>query len=803
RRGLRLARHYRNNLPHALRELALAEMMLAHDGRARRLIDKSLAVAQRQGATYEHTLSLAARGRMGTAAGWEEASADAVAAHTANAETVPVPTPGWIEPDAPQATLSLVDRFAGLLESARTIAAAASLPALHDAVRDAASRLLRGESFCFLEVNDAGEVTGIVGSPCPEPDYSRTLVRQAVALARPVTDRMGGSARESLELAGIRSALAAPVKVEGRIVQCLYLTNRYVEGLFGPDEEQLASFIATLTGAALEHLAGTEARFRSLVEHASDVITVVDGSGVIEYQSPSLARIFAYPGHGLLHTPVTAWIHPDDAEGIGARLTQLVDGQTVSSMETRLRHADGSWRPAEITFTNQLSDPVVRGIVLNIRDLTELRWQETHDALTGLPNRVLFTERLAEILDGVRADGSATGPAVIYADLDDFKAVNDLLGHRAGDAVLAAVGKRLRSSVGAGDTVARFGGDEFAVLLAHAAPGEPEALAGRLIAQIGTPLIFANHEVRVEASAGIARATPGQSVSDLLARADLAMYEAKHRDRGHYRVFEQQMRSAAVERSTLKAELAGALERDEFVLHYQPIVELTTGSLVGLEALLRWRHPRRGLLVPANFLAVAEDSNQMFELGAWVLRESCVQAQGLPPNWAAPGKGHISVNVSGRQVEDPRFADAVQEALRESGLDPWRLVLEITETAMMRNIEAITGRLAELKKLGVRLAVDDFGTGYSSLRYLHELPIDVIKIDKAFVAALGDNSEMELLADTIISLGHSLGLTTIAEGVETAAQAERLRGANCELAQGYYYSYPVDVPGLMMLLLAA
>ncbi|HLI56726.1 MAG TPA: EAL domain-containing protein, partial [Actinomycetota bacterium] len=747
------------------------------------------------------TLSLAARGRMGAAAGWEEAAADAAAAHAAQAEALAAATPGWVEPDAPQATLSLVDRFSGLLESARTIAAAASLPALHDAVREAASRLLRGESFCFLEVSDAGEVTGIVGSPTPEPDYSRSLVRQAVALGRPVTDRMGGSARESLELAGIRSALAAPIKVEGRIVQCLYLTNRYVEGLFGPDEEQLASFIATLTGAALEHLAGTEARFRSLVEHASDVITVVDGSGTIEYQSPSLARIFAYPGRGLLHTPVAAWIHPDDAEGIGARLAQLVEGQTVGSMETRLRHADGSWRPAEITFTNQLSDPVVRGIVLNIRDLTELRWQETHDALTGLPNRLLFTERLAEVLDAPRGDGDP--PAVIYADLDDFKAVNDLLGHRAGDAVLAAVGKRLRTAVGAGDTVARFGGDEFAVLLAHPASGEPEALAGRLIAQIGSPLMFANHEVRVEASAGIARATPGQSVSDLLARADLAMYEAKHRDRGHYRVFEQQMRSAAVERSTLKAELAGALERDEFVLHYQPIVGLDTGSLVGLEALLRWRHPRRGLLVPANFLAIAEDSNQMFELGTWVLRESCAQAQGLPSNWAAPGKGLISVNVSGRQVEDPRFVDSVRAALKDSGLDPWRLVLEITETAMMRNIEAITGRLTELKDIGVRLAVDDFGTGYSSLRYLHELPIDVIKIDKAFVAALGDNSEMELLADTIINLGHSLGLTTIAEGVETPAQAERLRNSGCELAQGYYYSYPVDVPGLMMLLLAA
>jgi diguanylate cyclase (GGDEF)-like protein/PAS domain S-box-containing protein len=842
RRGRRLARHYRNNLPYALRELALTTMMAGRPARARRLIDESLAAAAAQGANHEHTLSLAARGRMGTAAGWVGAAADLAAAMQAHAQAVqasgsgagpvkhgdaehyepyeeatspagPDGSPAGQDGQPAEATLSLLDRFTGLLEAGRTIAAAASLPALREAVGDATLRLLHGEAFCFLEltaVDDSAEPVTVVASSSSsagEPEVSRTLVRQAVSTGRPATDRAGGSATDSLELAGIRSAICAPIKVDGRVVQCLYVTNGHVGGLFGPDEEQLAAFIAALAGAALEHLAGSEARFRSLVEHASDVITVVDQAGIIQYQSSSLARVFGYEGSGLVRTPVKGWVHPDEAEGMVGRISQLAGGQPAGSMECRLRHADGSWRPAEITFSNLLEEAVIQGIVLNIRDLTELRWQETHDALTGLPNRVLFTEQLAEALEappaGPLAVAGSPGPAVVYADLDDFKAVNDLLGHRAGDAVLAAIGKRLKAAVGPGDCVARFGGDEFAIFLPSAAPGEPEALAARLIAQLGTPLMFGNHEVRVEASLGIARAIHGQGVSDVLARADLAMYEAKHHNRGRYRVFEQAMRSAAVERSTLKAELAGALERDEFVLHYQPIVDLTTVQAVGLEALLRWRHPRRGLLIPANFMAVAEDSNQMFELGSWVLRESCIQAAGLPANWAGPGKGHVSVNVSGRQIEDPRFLDAVRQALTVSRLEPRRLILEITETAMVRNIEATMGRLVALKDLGIKLAVDDFGTGYSSLRYLHELPVDVIKIDKAFVSSLGDDPEMELLTETIIGLGRSLGLTTVAEGVETPAQADKLRAFGCELAQGYYYSYPVDTAGLMTLLLAA
>jgi diguanylate cyclase (GGDEF)-like protein/PAS domain S-box-containing protein len=817
RRGRRIARHYRNNLPHALRELAQVEMMLGHTRAAHRCLDESLAVAGVQGAVHEHALSVAAGARMEAAPPWQHAGAPQ--AGQATGEAAPHSHPEDGEP-----AMLPVDRFAGLLDAGRTIAAAPSLPALREAVGDAALRILRGESCCFIEVTPGGEAGEIIvaggGNAHPTPAISHSLVRQSVAAGHPLTDHIGASAQESLELAGIRSALCVPIVAEGRPVECLYVTHAHLGSLFGPEEVQLAAFIASLTGAALEHLAGTEARFRSLVEHASDVITIVDEAGTIQYQSSSLAGIFGYAAPGLLRTPVAAWMHPGDAAGMAPRLAQLTAGApAVTSLECRLRHADGSWRPAELTFTNLLADPGVRGIVLNIRDLSELRWQETHDPLTGLANRSLFIERVGEVLERIAAEGRpgaarhprAGAPAVLYADLDDFKAVNDLLGHRAGDAVLAAVGKRLRGAAGLSDTVARFGGDEFAVLLPDAAEGEAEALAAHLITTMRTPLTFANREVRVQASIGIAQGEPGQNVSDLLAQADLAMYEAKSEDRGSYRVFEPQMRSAAVERSTLKAELAGALEREELVLHYQPIVDLATTRMVGLQALPRWRHPGRGLLVPATFMALVEDSQQMFELGTWVLRESCIQAQALPSGWAAPGTGPVSVNVSGRQLEDRRFVHAVREALDTSGLDPWRLVLEITETAMVRDVDAILGRLGELKALGVRLAVGDVGTGHSSLRYLHELPVDFIKIDKAFVAGLGksteesskENSEMQPLAETIINLGHSLGLIAVAEGVETLAQAEHLRGLGCELAQGCYYSHPVDLAGLVSLLRAA
>ncbi len=771
RTAVRTARHYRNNLPHALRELALIEAMLGHPDRALAPINESLAVAGEQSARFEHAESLAAKGRMGTAAGWPGAVEDSLTGEAA-LELLLQPVAGDEIPTGDEGTLSLVDRFAGLLEAARTIAAAPSLVAVHEAARAAAERLLRGEACHFLELTGdalhdgqalfmAGAGGGATGVEAP-PEVSRSLVRQSVAIGRPVTDRLNGSAQESLELAGIRSAICAPILLDGRVVECLYVTHGQVGGLFGPEEERLASFIATLAGATLEHLAGSEARFRSLVEHSSDVITVVDAHGTIQYQSSSMDRVF-----GL----------------------------------ARLRHADGTWRPVEITFSNLLHDPVVRGIVLNIRDLTELRWQETHDSLTGLPNRALFTDRATEALDKARRGLAA--PAVIYADLDDFKEVNDRLGHRGADAVLAAIGKRLRGCVGPNDTVARFGGDEFAILLADAADGVPQAVATDLLGRVAAPLVFANQEVRVQASVGIARPAQGHSVGDLLAAADLAMYGAKAQARGSFRVFEHRMRSAAVERSTLKAELSGAVEREEFVLHYQPIVEMATGQVVGLEPLLRWRHPRRGLLVPSDFMAIAEDSNQIFELGAWVLHEACTQAVQLPPEWGGPGQGHVSVNVSGRQVEDPRLTDAVSEALASSGLDPWRLVLEITETVMVRDFDAIVHRLTELKALGVRLAVDDFGTGYSSLRYLHQLPVDMIKIDKTFVESLCDSAEVELLAETIVRLGRTLGLTTVAEGVETAAQAERLAALGCEMAQGYYYSYPVDLPGLVSLLAAA
>ena len=356
RRGARTARAYRNNLPHALRELALAEMMLGSSRKAAALIEKSLRVAEQQSARYEHAQSLAARGRMGRSAGWPQAEADLAAGEEALAAILePVVADGGAEAPMPAAA----DRFPGMTEAGRGIAAAASTAAVHEAAREAALHLLRGETCRFVDASGDGDA----------------LVRQAVAQGRPVTDRVngpfGGSAEGGLEPAGIRPAVCAPIEVDGTVVECLYVTRGRNGGLFGPEEERLAAFIAALAGAALEHLASTEARFASLLEHSRDVVAVVDGGGSIQYQSSSAARVFGLRPRELLGTPVVAWVHPDDAEEVSARLHRLASGAAAGSVESRLRHADGSWRPVEITFANLLQDPGVRGIVLNVRDLTE------------------------------------------------------------------------------------------------------------------------------------------------------------------------------------------------------------------------------------------------------------------------------------------------------------------------------------------------------------------------------------------------------------------------------------------------
>jgi len=429
----------------------------------------------------------------------------------------------------------------------------------------------------------------------------------------------------------------------------------------------------------------------------------------------------------------------------------------------------------------------------------ELAHQAMHDALTGLSNRRLCRERVASALE--LADAQGHHAAVLFLDLDDFKTVNDSLGHAAGDRLLVEVAERLLNATRGCDTVARLGGDEFAVLLKKVqSEGDPAVVAERIAAALRQPFVLDGKEMFVGTSIGIARSIPGDSAEDLLRNADLAMYEAKSRGKGIYRLFEPSMHEIARERLEIEADLRTALDRGEFRLLYQPVVDLETREMVSVEALVRWEHPTRGLVSPVDFIPAAEATGLIVPLGRWVLGEACRQAVLWEPEPvdaaaraidAAPALA-INVNLSGRQLQDPALMDDVATALAESGLDPHRLVLEITETVLMQRTEETLEALHALKALGVRLAIDDFGTGYSSLSYLQRFPVDVLKIDRSFIKDIGHAENNAAIARTVIALGDLLSLRTVAEGIETPEQLARLKTLGCVHGQGYHFSRPVS-----------
>ena len=419
-----------------------------------------------------------------------------------------------------------------------------------------------------------------------------------------------------------------------------------------------------------------------------------------------------------------------------------------------------------------------------------LEHQANYDALTGLPNRNLLNDRLKQ---AVFAQRDVRPIAVVFMDLDHFKFVNDSLGHSLGDRLLSTVAERLQSAVRDGDTVARLGGDEFVLILNDQTNGEVIYRAmQRILATVSEPLMIGGQELYITCSAGVSvYPEDGPDVESLLKNADVAMYRAKENGRNNFKFYTAEMNAVANERLALEGSLRKALDRDELLLHYQPKVSLATGRIVGAEALVRWRHPERGLIAPDRFIPIAEETGLIVPIGEWVLRVACEQHRawrgaGLPP---VP----VSVNVSARQFRQDRFGKTVRQILSETGVDAEQLEIEITESMVMHDVQAAIRILHELKSLGVGLSVDDFGTGYSSLSYLRRLPLDTLKIDRTFVHDIADLQEGDggLLAQAIISLGHSLKLKIIAEGVENDAELAFLRAHQCDQVQGYYFSKPV------------
>jgi diguanylate cyclase (GGDEF)-like protein len=469
----------------------------------------------------------------------------------------------------------------------------------------------------------------------------------------------------------------------------------------------------------------------------------------------------------------------------GAALALLIAGIALSLLVGVLMFVLGTGRARALRVVSEQTD--------------ELRHQALHDALTGLPNRALIMDRIEQLLARSRRQG--TSGAALYIDLDEFKNVNDTLGHQVGDRLLVAVSARLQSTLRDADTIGRMGGDEFVVLIDGASlSAAPELVADRLLEVMRQPFVLdgATMPLMVNTSIGIAigdRLSPG----DLLRDADVALYQAKAAGKNRYEIFNPEMHTEIQQRIELEFDLRSALAAEQFRLVYQPIYNLDDLTIVGVEALLRWDHPTRGVIQPDDFVPILEQTGQIREVGSWVLRQACAQMAA----WHVRGDTlDVSVNISGRQLDDDAIVEHISDALQASGLEATSLIIEITETALMRHADTTARRLQAVKALGVRIAVDDFGTGYSSLAYLQQFPVDCLKIDRRFTNAITTSPESKALIGTLVQLGKDLGLKTLAEGVETTGQMDHLRGEHVNEAQGFLLARPLDPDVLEAQLLA-
>lgn len=558
-------------------------------------------------------------------------------------------------------------------------------------------------------------------------------------------------------------------------------------------ERQQALDVASHEAAERKEI---ERRYRTLVEQLPLVIYVdaLDAASSNIFTSPRVEELLGYSVEEWLSDELlfVKALHPDDRDRVLAAHAQTHRTHQPLSTEYRLCSRDGHYvwvRDEGVVVKDDQGEPLyLQGYLLDIspeREAEEqLRRQAMYDALTGLANRAFFNERLAHAVALRKQPGEQT--ALLFVDMNNFKSMNDRFGHPVGDTILAALGQRLRALIRAGDTAARLGGDEFAIVLEVVSePAEAARVAERVLEAIGEPIEIDGHRFTLGASIGISLA---DDPHDLLKQADAAMYRAKSQLGLGYAFFDPELDQAALVRFRRIAELAEAVERREFRLHYQPIVALPTGEISGYEALLRWQHPELGELPPLEFIPLAEESGLIVPIGRWVLREACMRAAHLGAT--ADRELEIAVNVSARQLQHPDFVDHVEAALEQSNLPAHCLVIEITESVLIESGDAAEARLASLKEKGVEIALDDFGTGYGSLAYLQRLPVDIVKIDRSFTASVDTNAAGEALLRAIVGLGNALGTRLVAEGIERQSQSDVVQSLGCHAGQGFHYGRP-------------
>jgi len=622
-----------------------------------------------------------------------------------------------------------------------------------------------------------------IGLAHPPGTSLRFLPLLAVAYVAPLIDM--GPMRSSLAMASVAYVLPSCVLIGESV-----------------------AWVGTRLRRSEAALADAEKRFRGAFEEAPIGMALATCEGVLVRANRSFGDILGRHPDELAGMAIRELTHPEDWETNAIEIEALFSGQIDNyQLEKRYVHADGHivWVSVSSSCVRD-ADGRPSYMIGQIEDVTERREMRerlahdaVHDLLTGLPNRALFMDRLEQSL--YRAQRGGRQVALFFLDLDRFKLINDSLGHEVGDRLLQRMGTRLSGALRKGDTLARFGGDEFTALCEVRDQVEALEIARRLTTSMEQPLALSDGEMFVSMSIGLALSCRGaESGPELLRNADVAMYRAKASGPSHLVVYREDEETDTIRRLRTSNELHRALERNELELHYQPQVDLHTHSLVGIEALVRWRHPTRGLLFPAEFIPLAEDSGLIVPLGAWVVAEACRQTAAWSVRRTEAGHDdarlNISVNVSTQQIADPAFPREVAAALDESGLNPDKLWLEITESTLMGNDDLVIATLSALRDLGLHLEIDDFGTGYSSLSYLKRLPIETLKVDRSFVDELDSNPEDVAIVGAIIALGEALGLSVMAEGVERVSQAAQLQTLNCQLAQGYLFGLPLSGPDL-------
>jgi diguanylate cyclase (GGDEF)-like protein/PAS domain S-box-containing protein len=544
----------------------------------------------------------------------------------------------------------------------------------------------------------------------------------------------------------------------------------------------------------------SEEHFRSAFDQAAGM-ALVTLDGHWQQVNQSLCRILGYSEPELLATNFQEITHPEDLGQDLTYLYQLIEGKVpTSSTEKRYTHKSGAevWVLQSASLVRD-TEGKPQHFIFQVQDITERKQAEErihhaafHDALTGLPNRILLTDRLSLAVERAKRNRDYQF-AVLFIDLDRFKIVNDSLGHQFGDQLLIEVSQRLQRCVRAVDTVARLGGDEFAILLDGIEGADTAApTAERIQGQLTSPFNLSGQEVFISASIGIAFSTTGYDrPEDILRDSDTAMYRAKANGKARHEVFDQAMHTRAMEQLQLENDLRRAVERQEFAVHYQPIVSLESGQVRGFEALVRWQHPQRGLVSPAEFVPLAEETGLIIPLGMMVLREACRQTASWQQQFPAEPPFTISVNLSAKQLKQLDLVEQIERILREAGLRPDCLRLEVTESLVMENAEIAASILGELKTIGIKLSLDDFGTGYSSLSYLHRFPFDILKIDRSFVMRMGRDQGSAKIVKAILMLASELDMAVVAEGIETEPQQEQLRALHCAYGQGYLFSKPL------------